>query len=122
MKGWTGNILRIDMSGKKAMHETFDQKFAEKWVGGRGFATKLLWDELEPSIDPLSSKNKLIIALGPISGIPAPNTGKVVIAAKSPITGGYCDGNIHSVNRSFRSHLQCSSAISWRLSLVAIPH
>jgi aldehyde:ferredoxin oxidoreductase len=96
MKGWTGNILRIDLSGKKAMRETFDQKFAEKWVGGRGFATKLLWDELEPSIDPLSPENKFIVALGPISGIPAPNTGKVVVAAKSPLTGGYCDGNIGS--------------------------
>ena len=96
MKGWTGNILRIDLSKKKVMKETFDEAFAEKWVGGRGFAIKILWDELKPGIDPLGPENKFIVALGPISGIPAPNTGKVVVATKSPLTGGYSDGNLGS--------------------------
>lgn len=37
-------------------------------MGGRGFAIKILWDELKPGIDPLSPKNKLIIAAGPLTG------------------------------------------------------
>lgn len=96
MKGWTGNILRVNLSKKTYKKETFDEKFAQKWLGGRGFAVKILWDELKPGIDPLGPENKLIIANGPISGIPAPNTGKIVVAAKSPLTGGYGDGNLGS--------------------------
>ncbi len=94
MHGWTGNILRINLSQKTFKKETYSEDFALKWVGGRGFAVKILWDELKPGIDPLGPENKLIVALGPIAGIPAPNTGKTVVAAKSPITGGYGDGNL----------------------------
>ncbi len=94
MKGWIGNILRINLTDRKVKRESFGEDFAKKWVGGRGFAVKILWDELKPGIDPLSPENKLIVALGPIAGIPAPNTGKTVVAAKSPLTGGYGDGNL----------------------------
>ena len=38
MQGWTGNILRVNLSEKTSRKETFSQSFAEKWVGGRGFA------------------------------------------------------------------------------------
>lgn len=96
MKGWSGNFLRINLSTKKIKKETLSEEFAKKWVGGRGFAIKILWDELKPGIDPLGPENKLVIATGPITGIPAPNTGKIVVAAKSPLTGGYGDGNIGS--------------------------
>ncbi len=96
MFGWTGNILRVDLTAKSFKVETFDEEFAHKWVGGRGFALKTLWDELESGIDPLGPENKFIVALGPIAGIPAPNTGKTVVAAKSPLTGGYGDGNLGS--------------------------
>ncbi len=94
MYGWTGNILRVDLTTKTFRREAFSEEFAHTWVGGRGFALKALWDELEPGIDPLGPKNKFIVALGPIAGIPAPNTGKTVVAAKSPLTGGYGDGNL----------------------------
>ena len=94
MNGWTGNILRIDLTTKTHRRETYSEEFAKKWVGGRGFALKILWDELKPGIDPLGPENKFIVALGPIAGVPAPNTGKAVVAAKSPLTGGYGDGNL----------------------------
>jgi aldehyde:ferredoxin oxidoreductase len=94
MYGWTGNILRIDLTSKKAKKEIFDEAFAQKWVGGRGFAAKILYDELKPGINPLGPDNKFIVSVGPIAGIPAPNTGKTIVAAKSPMTGGYGDGNL----------------------------
>ena len=94
MKGWTGNILRVNLTTKTYKKESFSEKFATTWIGGRGFAAKILYDELKPGIDPLGPENKLVVALGPISGIPAPNTGKAVVAAKSPLTGFYGDGNL----------------------------
>jgi aldehyde:ferredoxin oxidoreductase len=94
MNGWTGRILRVNLSTRTFRAEPFSEAFARKWVGGRGFAVKILYDELKPGIDPLGPDNKFILAVGPIAGIPAPNTGKSVVAAKSPITGGYGDGNL----------------------------
>ena len=94
MNGWTGRILRVNLTTKTARTESFSEEFAHKWIGGRGFAAKILYDELKPGIDPLGPDNKFIVAMGPIAGIPAPNTGKTVVAAKSPITGGYGDGNL----------------------------
>ncbi|MBP1704523.1 MAG: for [Chloroflexi bacterium] len=94
MDGWTGQFLRVDLTSRTHRVETFTEEFAYRWIGGRGFAVKILYDELPPRIDPLGPENKLIVAVGPISGIPAPNTGKTVVAAKSPLTGGYGDGNL----------------------------
>jgi aldehyde:ferredoxin oxidoreductase len=94
MDGWTGQILRVNLTTKTSKIETFTEDFAHKWIGGRGFAVKILYDELAPGVDPLGPDNKLIVAVGPIAGIPAPNTGKTVVAAKSPMTGGYGDGNL----------------------------
>lgn len=92
--GWNGKILRVDLTNIKSTIQTYDSDFAITHIGGRGFTTKILWDELTPGINPLGPENKLIIAAGPLTGLPGPSLGKLVIAAKSPLTDGYGDGNI----------------------------
>ena len=94
MKGWTGRFLRVDLTKGKAVHAEYPEDFAKKWMGGRGFAIKILWDELKQGTDPLSPSNILIFAVGPYAGYTVPNSGKMVIASKSPLTGGYGDGNL----------------------------
>ena len=94
MYGWTGKILRINLAKKKAVTSEFDSGFAKTWLGGRGFAAKILWDELKPGIDALSPENRLVLATGPLTGASLPSSGKLLVAAKSPLTGGYGDGNI----------------------------
>jgi aldehyde:ferredoxin oxidoreductase len=97
LRGWNGKVLRIDLSTGKVTTQTYDSEFAGKFLGGRGFAAKILWDDLRPGTDPLSPENELIIAAGPLTGLSMPSPGKVVVAAKSPLTGGYGDGNIGSL-------------------------
>jgi len=94
MKGWTGKILRINLTKRKTAIQKFDSKFALNWLGGRGFAAKILWDELKPGTDAFSPENRLIFATGPLTGASLPSSGKLLVAAKSPLTGGYGDGNI----------------------------
>jgi aldehyde:ferredoxin oxidoreductase len=94
MRGWTGKILRVNLTRKKAFAQEFDANFAQTWLGGRGFAVKLLWDELKPGMDAFSPENRLILAAGPLTGASLPSSGKLVVAAKSPLTGGYGDGNV----------------------------
>ncbi len=92
--GWTGRILRVDLEKEKHLVQNLDPKVAVELLGGRGFAAKILWDELGPGVDPLSPENRLILAAGPLTGLVLPSSGKLVVAAKSPLTGGYGDGNI----------------------------
>lgn len=94
MYGWWGRILRIDVSKRKYVVQELDPSIYSNYIGGRGLAVKILWDELVPGVDPLSPYNKLVIASGPLSGLPLPSSGKLVVASKSPLTNGYGDGNI----------------------------
>jgi len=94
MFGWTGTFLNIDLTKRKATPERYDEALALNFLGGRGFAVKILWDTLKQGTDPLSPENKLVFATGPLTAIGLPNSGKLVVASKSPLTGGYGDGNM----------------------------
>jgi aldehyde:ferredoxin oxidoreductase len=94
LKGWNGRLLRVDLTKGKAVRQEYPEDLAKRFVGGRGFAVKFLWDELKPGTDPLSPGNMLIFAAGPLTGFVLPNSGKMVVASKSPLTGGYGDGNL----------------------------
>jgi aldehyde:ferredoxin oxidoreductase len=93
MKGYTGKLLRVNLSNGKILKEEISDPMKRDFMGGRGFAVKLLWDEVK-HVDPLSEKNKIIFSTGPLTGQPLPSSGKMVVASKSPLTGGYGDGNI----------------------------
>ena len=94
MFGWNGHVLKINLSKNKAVQDSYDASFAFNYLGGRGFAAKILWDHLKPGTEPLSPDNILIFAAGPLTGLSVPNSGKLLVAARSPLTGGYGDGNI----------------------------
>ena len=80
MYGWNGEFLRINLSKNKAAAERYDARFAENYLGGRGFAVRILWDELEQGVDPLSPDNKLVFATGPLTGFSLPSSGKLIVA------------------------------------------
>ena len=94
MFGWTGRFLHVNLSRGKAVADAYDATIAKSFLGGRGFAVKILWEELSRGTDALSPENKLVFAAGPLTGFDLPSSGKLVVAAKSPLTGGYGDGNI----------------------------
>lgn len=100
-KGWGGRILWIDLGrgpeGIESKVIEYPGEWARQFIGGRGLAARILWEHLEPGTDPLSPGNLLIFAVGPLTGLPLPSSGKMVVAAKSPLTGGYGDGNIGSL-------------------------
>ncbi|KPU63075.1 aldehyde:ferredoxin oxidoreductase [Thermococcus sp. EP1] len=93
MKGWWGRILRVDLTNNKVWVQEYSEDVAKNFIGGRGLAAWILWNEAK-NVDPLGPDNRLIFASGPFNGLPTPSGGKMVIAAKSPITGGYGDGNL----------------------------
>lgn len=93
MKGWMGTVLRVDLTTRAIVHEDLDPDLARKFVGGRGLATKMLYDELNVDCDPLGPENMLVFSNGPMSLGGALSSGRYMVAAKSPLTGTICSSN-----------------------------
>jgi len=63
------------------------------FLGGRGFNSKILYDEVPKNVDPLSPQNKLMFATGPLVGTAFPLGARFNVSAKSPLTGILGDSN-----------------------------
>lgn len=87
--GFTGKLLRVNLSTEKISFETLEENFYRRYFGGRGLISYYLLKELEPKIDPLGPENKLIFACGPVTGAPVSGSGRNSVGAKSPLTGAY---------------------------------
>lgn len=82
-------ILRIDLSNQKAERFTLPYKMSWEYIGGKGIASFILKEEVDPAIDPLNPGNKLIIAVGPLTGTKFPTANWYGVFFKSPLTGIY---------------------------------
>jgi aldehyde:ferredoxin oxidoreductase len=91
MNGYAGRILHIDLGKQRFSIQNFDETFARKFLGGNGFAAKILYDGLKPGMDPFSSDNIVVFAVGPITDTPVPSTSRAYIATKSPLNGLFFD-------------------------------
>lgn len=86
--GYRGQIIVVDLENSIIKKKPLDKQYIEEFLGGRGWAIKYLYDNLEKGIDPLGSENILVVSLGPLTGTLAPSSARYTIAAKSPLTGG----------------------------------
>lgn len=93
MYGWAGRILRVDLSKKSCTHETLDESIYHDFLGGRGIAIKILYDETNADTDPFGPDNRLIMAVGPVNGTPI-GCGRMTVMTKSPINGFLSEGNL----------------------------
>jgi len=94
MYGYAGKIARIDLATKKITIEETPKSWIKEYLGGRGFASKILFDEVPPEVDAFSPENKLIFAVGPLAGTVWPTGSRYTVAAKSPLSDGL--GYAHS--------------------------
>jgi len=85
--GYTGTILRIDLTRQRIRREPLDMALAEKYVGGRGLTSYLLYREMDPATDALSPENKLMFGTGPLTGTGAVAASRYVVVCKAPLTG-----------------------------------
>ncbi len=92
MHGYAGKYLRINLSEGTVKKEDLPERWIE-YIGGTGFCARILWDELKPGIEPLSPENILILATGPTTGTLFPQSGRYMMAAKSPLTGVWAEAH-----------------------------
>lgn len=79
-------IIRINCSNHSALSWDVPED-VRSFVGGMGYGTKILIDEVSPAVEPLSPDNKLIITVGPLTGTTAPMHPQTCIVTKSPLSG-----------------------------------
>ena len=89
MYGYAGKWLRVDLGSGKTWVEPLDGARARRYLGGRGMGARILMDEVPEGCDPLGPENRLVLAMGPLAGTFAPGSGRYVVMAKSPATGGF---------------------------------
>ena len=85
--GYFKEYLHVDLSDHTCEFKPLSDDFLEKYIGGRGFGAKLIWDNLAArgfSIDPLGPENLLALAPGPLTGAYLPSSGKCSFVAISP--------------------------------------
>jgi aldehyde:ferredoxin oxidoreductase len=93
-KGFAGKILRINLTTSKISTEDVTDELVERYLGGAGFVSYYLYNELKPDTDPLGPDNKLFFCIGPFTGTLWPQGSRYVVAAMSPLGAGW--GEAHS--------------------------
>ncbi len=87
VKGYSAVRLDVDLNTGDIRESKISDAFLRDYIGGYGFGAKVLWDELEPGVDPLSPNNVFVYAHGPFPTTLLPTSSKYGVFAKSPLTG-----------------------------------
>ncbi len=91
--GYSGRILRIDLTNGKIRIVPTEKSLIMGFLGGRGFNSESLYREVSGTVNPLSPENKLMFATGPLVGTAFPLGSRFNVSAKSPLTGILGDSN-----------------------------
>ncbi|MFW9846972.1 MAG: aldehyde ferredoxin oxidoreductase family protein, partial [Candidatus Thorarchaeota archaeon] len=92
--GYTGKILRVQLDSGDFAIDSLPSSWISDYIGGDGFAAKLLYQEVPGGTDTLSPKNKLLIATGPITGTLWPMSGRTVFVSKAALTGIWGESHV----------------------------
>jgi aldehyde:ferredoxin oxidoreductase len=86
---FAGKLLHVDLTTGEISSKPLDEKKVLKYLGGRGFNARLLWELVPPGADPLGPENVLIFGTGTLTGTSAPTSGRTTVSCKGPATGLY---------------------------------
>ena len=94
---YMGRVALFDLGTGELCDYTWSDRDRELYIGGKGMASKILFDNLTGSEDPLSEENLIVISTGPMTGTAAPSSNRFNISSLSPLTGlsstSNCGGN-----------------------------
>ena len=94
-KGYTDKVLYINVSTNEILEKDVPPLMKEKFIGGRGYGLKLLWDATKPDTKWDAPENEINISSGPIGGITQySGTGKSICVSISPLTDIPIDSNV----------------------------
>jgi aldehyde:ferredoxin oxidoreductase len=101
-KGYTDKILHINVGKPEVTEKDVPLAMKEKFIGGKGYGLRLLWDATKPDTKWDDPENEIIISSGPIGGITQySGTGKSLVVTISPQTNSVMDSNVGGFFGSF---------------------
>ena len=93
MSGWNGKTLRVNLTTGTSSVEPIPRDWLAEYVGGRGLGDRYLYEEVDPTVDPLAPENKLIFATGPLTGTPVPCGARYMVITKGALTNAITTSN-----------------------------
>jgi aldehyde:ferredoxin oxidoreductase len=93
MDGYAGKMLYADLSAGTLAIKPTPPELKRDYMGGRGFGIRLLTDLVDPKTDPLSERNVLIYAAGPLTGTGIPLGSRYEISTIAPLSGTAMSAN-----------------------------
>jgi len=93
--GYMGKIVEVDLNkGKIGFIPT--EKYSEKFLGGRGMASRIYWEKVKPETKAFDAENVLIFMTGPLVATGVQGASRLSVVGKSPMAypEGYCYGDI----------------------------
>ncbi|MBT3175415.1 MAG: hypothetical protein HOG03_10075 [Desulfobacula sp.] len=93
--GWWGKILKVDLSSE-SITEIDTLPYADRFLGGRGIATRLYWEYVPAAAGAFDPENHLIFMTGPLTATGAQGASRFEVVGKSPMLmpEGFCYGNM----------------------------
>jgi len=91
--GHNGKLLRVNLSTNEITEEHYSEEFARKFLGGNGFAAKMIYDGVAPDTDPFDEDNAVVFTVGPLTDTPVWGTSRGHVGSISPQTGFFADSN-----------------------------
>lgn len=94
-RGYTDKTLYINLSKNEVKEKAVPAQMKEKFIGGKGYDLRLLWDATKPETKWNDPENEIVISSGPIGGITQySGTGKSIVVSISPQTDIVIDSNV----------------------------
>ncbi|MBI4646566.1 MAG: aldehyde:ferredoxin oxidoreductase [Bacteroidia bacterium] len=94
-RGYADKTLYVDISNIIIKEKPVPAEMKEKFIGGKGYGLRLLWDGTRPSTKWNDPENEVIISPGPIAGITQySGAGKSIVVTISPLTDLVIDSNV----------------------------
>jgi putrescine aminotransferase len=91
---YAGRMLHVDLSAGKVTEEPLNEQWAREYIGGWGLGAKYYTESVDPTVDPRSPENTIVVMTGPMAGTLAPTGSRTCVVSKSPHTGTIFESNI----------------------------
>ncbi len=94
-KGYNNRTLYVNVGTGEIAEKPVSQIMKDKFIGGKGFGLKLLWEATKPNTKWNDPENEIVISGGPCCGITQySGAGKSLVVSISPQTDSVMDSNV----------------------------
>ena len=84
-------LLNVNLENRRCTSEDLRPDLSR--LGGRGLSANIIAERVDPKTDPLGPGNVFVLAAGTLAGTSIPNSGRLSVGGKSPLTGGIKEAN-----------------------------